>query len=275
MGLQGVSVGVVMALLGVLGGCQSAASEPAVAGNPGFTGELRPTEIALRAQDLYPAGDQRFVELDPDTRKALRVERVRNAPPNAGGVWTRTSGLESLDGAALDGSGGERARMTTLVRQPGGAVALVSLVARTPSATSTKDALYLFEPALVMTPAELAPGDVWEGTCELRVVDLDDQTHVIRRGTASRRIEHLGIQTLQSAQGPVEALRVRTEFALKMGAIRSVTRSDVWVRPGVGVVGESSARVSSLMGIPVQRARDLRWAEDLAGASRGDQPAER
>ena len=54
---------------------------------------------------------------------------------------------------------------------------------------------------------------------------------------------------------------VRAELVLTMGAIRSETVTDLWVSPGVGVIAESAARVSSVMGVPVRRSRSVRRLE--------------
>ncbi len=231
--------------------------------DPGAAGELRAGGATLRGVDLYPEHDTRMIELDPETRRHLRVEVTRQSVPDSDGVWTQMPELESLDGSEAHDGQTERSKGTTLRRLNDGSVALRSIVARTPSATSSADALYLFVPELVMVPATLEPGGVWEQTCDLRVVDLYDPERVIKRGSATRRIEHAGSQTLHSATGPVDAVVVRTEMALDMGAIRSVTKTEAWLAPGDGTLLESSSRVSSLMGIAVQRARELRVREGI------------
>ncbi len=235
----------------------------------------RAGETPLHAGDLYPGTQTRLLELDPKTRRPLRIEITRQSAPDADGVWTQTPRLESLDGSAAEDGETERSKGTTLQRLAGGGVALRSIVARTPSATSSADALYLFEPELVMVPATLAPGGVWEDTCRLRVVAIDDNSRVIKRGSATRRIEHIGSQTLRSESGPVDSIVLRTEMTLDMGAIRSVTTTETWLRPGDGVLVEASHRVSSLMGIAVQRASELRAREGIVLDDRDDQPRER
>ena len=236
---------------------------------------LRAGEAPLHASDLYPGTETRLVEYDPKARRPLRVEVTRASVPDPDGIWTQTPGLESLDGSVAEDGETERSKGTTLRRLEDGGVALRSIVARTPSATSSADALYLFEPELVMVPATLEPGGVWEDTCKLRVVAIDDESRVIKRGSATRRIEHVGLQTLQSGSGPVDSIVLRTEMTLNMGAIRSVTTTDTWLRPGDGVLVEASSRVSSLMGIAVQRARELRAREGVHIDDAGDQSRER
>ena len=235
----------------LIGGCRSAPIDPAGAG------DLRQTTVSVSPADLYPRGDQRFIALDPGTREAFRVEITINGPEDGAGVWEQTTGLEALDGSKINGKSEERAGLTTLRRRADGSVALLSLVARTPSATDTADALYLFEPKLVTAPAVLRAGEPFEDTCDLRIVDLNNHSRVIKTGSATRRLELIGVQTLETERGKIETLRVRTEMALQMGAIRSVTTGEVWIERGVGAIAESSERVSRLMGVPVSRARTL------------------
>ena len=241
--------------LWLVGGCRSA-QPPAVVGEVS-----RAAQPPLLASDLYPRGDQRFIAIDPDSGKPLRLEITLNQAPDPSGDWVQRTRPEALDGSAYEGEDDERARSTTLTRQSDGSVAMRHLIARTPSASSTDDALYVFEPPLVMAPSELVEGKAFSDSCELRIVKLDDHNALIKQGSGKRSLQIVGGRTLDTQRGPVETILVRTKLVLEMGAIRSVTVSDLWVEPGVGVIAESSERVARLMGVPVSRASSLRRLE--------------
>lgn len=255
MNARALTAGLLTGALWALGGCRSA---PA----PAVLGEIaRASDTPLLATDLYPAGEKRFVLLDPESGSPVHVEITHNPAPDPGGDWTQRVTLEALDGTAYAGDSDERASSTTLTRVSDGSVAMRHLIARTPSATSTDDALYVFEPPLVMAPAQLGPGDEFRHACELNIVELDDHNAVIKRGSGERTLRIVGAQTLDTERGEIETVLVRAELTLVMGAIRSVTVSDLWVEQGVGVIAESSQRVSRLMGVPVSRASSLKRLE--------------
>lgn len=250
------------ALVGVMGlwasiwglaGCGAAPREA----QPALTPASPSIDASLRAEDLYPPGERRFVELDPESRRARGVEVITNPAPDPDGVWTqrvRTEGEEPE---------GERAGTSVFERLPDGGVALRRLVARAPKASREDDALYLFEPALVMTPGSLGIGQTHTDACTLRIVELDDHSKVIQSGRAERTLEVLGAATIRTQGGEVETLSARAQMTMEMGAIRSVTSTRLWVEPGGGILIESFDRVSRLMGVPVQRASGLKHAEGI------------
>ncbi|MFI4898601.1 MAG: hypothetical protein ACIARR_12345 [Phycisphaerales bacterium JB059] len=250
------------ALVGLMGlwasiwglpGC-GASPRPA---QPALTPAPPTPDATLQARDLYPPGERRFVLLDPESREARGVEIITNQAPADEGAWTQSVRTEGGAGE------GERAGASVFERHPHGGVALRQLVARAPKAARDDDALYLFEPALVMTPGALAIGTTHTDACTLRIVELDDHSRVIQTGRAERTLEVLAGATLRTSGGEVETLTARAQMTMEMGAIRSVTTTRLWVEPGEGILIESFDRVSRLMGVPVRRSRGLKHAEGI------------
>ena len=199
-------------LLGVsASGCGRRSPLPA-----GVSGRVTTAMAAgVRAAELYPLGARRYVRLDPETGAATRIEVVENEPEDRGGGWTQRTRLEPIEGGEAPEPDDELASVTSLVETPGGGVAMRSLVARAPSATRSDEALYVFDPALVMAPPELAPGETFRDTCELRIVELDDHARVIKRGTGERRVRVIGGRTLRTQRGDVACTLVRASSAAR------------------------------------------------------------
>ncbi len=234
------------------GGCAGTPAAPS-----GATGVIEDEGATLVADDLFPPGEteRRTARMDPESGDVLGVEVTRREMLDGSSWITRTSGDE-----------GEQSAGEMIFRREGdGSVALVSLVADTPEAMASGQARYVFEPPLTMAPARLEVGEMFEHSCDLRIVELDDASSVIKTGSASRRLEVVGRELLELDSGSVETIRVRARFRLQLGATRVTNDSIVWVEPGSGAIAESTRRVVRVLGVPVQDTRAYEQRADTVG----------
>ncbi len=244
--IHGFGIAACIGVVFVISGCAGTPATPA-----GARGEVEEGgDAVLVAGDMFPPDERqrRTARLDPKTREVLAIESSTREILGDDS-WVVHASLE--DGGQAD------AGEMVFRRNPDGSVSLASLIADTPQALSDGQARYIFEPPLVMTPARLAAGERFEDSCDMRIVAIDDETDVIRTGGATRLLEVVGRQTLETVTGDVRAIRVRARFRLTLGATVVTSDSVVWFEPGGGALAESTRRVVRVLGVPVQDVREL------------------
>ena len=124
-----------------------------------------------------------------------------------------------------------------LVRTDDGGVALAAVEA------NRDKALSLFDPPLGVSPAELHPGETFERKARMKVTDLDDEQKIQQRGTATRRLEHLGSVQVSTSAGSRIVQVLRMEFRADLDLAKATTETFLYVVPGEGVIALKSREV--------------------------------
>ncbi|MFO0962416.1 MAG: hypothetical protein U0625_05855 [Phycisphaerales bacterium] len=121
--------------------------------------------------------------------------------------------------------------------------------------TDAKDgATTLFEPPLLLAPARLKAGEQVDSDATVSVVrgaarDIDG-------GRAKRSVRIAGVDRIRTPLGEFDALRVETEFAMKVPFASLRRDSAVWVRPGFGPVAVRLDERMLVMGVVPRDRRE-------------------
>ncbi len=221
------------ALAGAAAGCRGTGAGDT---GPGFEVlETRPADLVLDAGDLCPteSGRREYRITRGDGAGSLLVER-RLSTPAQGATW-------------IDDPRGAR-REFWRVDEDGDVVM--------PAVVDDADgAITIFDPPLVIAPAQLAPGLALRQEALMRVLRLDDPSQARESGTAVQTIEYSDLESLRTADGVVWAARVTITFKadLKMADAQTVTT--LHVVPGRGPVVREWSEAVKALGITIRSAR--------------------
>jgi hypothetical protein len=196
--------------------------------------EVQPASGRVLGADLHPVHSARLVYQvteGPDAGSRVVVRRVAGGPLCA--TWTDGPSDESRHEIYRIGTGGE--------------VFLEAVVEGADSAIS------LFEPALRVAPAELAPGQVLRQQVAMRVVEEGDPARPRETGTAAQTLEYSGDQRLRIGSAGVLAQRVVATFEAKLRLAEARTVTTTWIVPGLGPVVRRTEQTVRSLGIPIRR----------------------
>jgi hypothetical protein len=110
------------------------------------------------------------------------------------------------------------------------------------------DALSLFDPPIVVMPAELHRGKPFESRSAMRVVDVRNPSKEKERGTAVRTIEYIGDRLLQAPFGKVATYQLNVTFIADLRLANAETQTTLYVAPEYGVVADQSSEKVTLFG---------------------------
>jgi hypothetical protein len=130
------------------------------------------------------------------------------------------------------------------------------VIVMTASIEHAKNALTLFDPPLEIAPAELEPGDPFEAESSMRVVDAKDRKSQRESGTATRTIEYVSDERIETALGEFRAARVEVTFKADLQLADAETHEIYWVVADRGVIAQrrsETVRVFGLGGEPKRR----------------------
>jgi len=134
------------------------------------------------------------------------------------------------------------ARIEYLRRDEAGNVVLTAVI------DHANNALSLFEPPLVVMPAELPRGKPFEARTAMRVVDSRIQSKEKERGSAVRTVEYIGKRLLNTPIGEIECVQLRISFTADLRMADAETLTMLYVAPEYGVVAEQWSEVVKVFG---------------------------
>jgi len=155
------------------------ASEPAEGGTPPSAALDGPQAGSISAAALFSPGPSEGLAdvYDPETGERLGVQTSAATAIDDDGSWMTETVLE-----------GEPPRRAGYVRQGDGAVALAWSRSVKDTDPDGPARLYVFDPPLVMAPAVLGAGEVFEAESRMTERDPRDESRVVLSGRASRRL---------------------------------------------------------------------------------------
>ncbi|MBL0921951.1 MAG: hypothetical protein IBJ10_07465 [Phycisphaerales bacterium] len=202
-------------------------------------GAESPAARALQAQDAYPVVKR--AETSTWSDRAGAGDFMRAVAPGADpDSWLVT---DSRDGRTLTED--------LFVRNPKGDVVLVK------TTSHVEGVISWFAPALVVMPAELAPGETFRQTTSIKVFPIDDPDNVRDQGPVTQELTLEAEQSFGLSGGPTPARRVRAVFTTKLSAASVVKTTDLWFVGGrrPGLVAERSEEVVKALGLTVRTTR--------------------
>lgn len=134
-------------------------------------------------------------------------------------------------------------------------------IVMTASIEHAQDALALFDPPLVIAPAQLDPGVAYESTSEMRVVRASNPDAERTRGTCRRVMEYVGDEFVESILGDGKYARIEIQFESDLSLATTETNTILWVWPGHGVRLEERSELTKALGLFGEpRFMRLEWA---------------
>lgn len=112
-----------------------------------------------------------------------------------------------------------------------------------------EQAVSIFDPPLMIAPAQLAAGESRTAESKMRVVDSKNPRHQRERGTGVSTIEYVGDERVDTPLGDLVAKRLKTRFEAKLGLATAVHENTIWVVPDIGVIAEESTQQITALGL--------------------------
>lgn len=112
-----------------------------------------------------------------------------------------------------------------------------------------EQAVSIFDPPLMIAPAQLAAGESHTAESKMRVVDSKNPRHQRERGTGVNTIEYVGDERVETPLGNLIAKRLKTRFEAKLGLATAVHENTIWVVADIGVIAEESTQQITALGL--------------------------
>lgn len=222
--------------------CSGACSTGRRVDTSSLLGAERAAELTLASELAYPTPDREAVsEWSDRAADAEAVVRRVAAPAADVGSWVVT---DTRDGRTITED--------LYVRGPKGDVALVR------STNHVERVVSWFAPALVVMPAELAPGETFRQTSTIKIFPIDDQDNVRDQGPVTQELTLEAEQDFARPAGQAPAMRVRAVFTADLSAADVVKTTDLWFdarEKGGGLAGERSEEVVKALGLTIRTTR--------------------
>ena len=222
-----------------IGGCAS--PTPATPVEPAAVVQGRAMAPASLVWDGPERSSYRAMGEEPGT---LEVER---APGDAG--MTRVTERISMGEGAIS----ER-EVLVRVRDDGG-VEMVREI------NHAEKVIVDFEPALLVYPALLAPGESVEQRLRMVVHPMRNPERVQAQGDVVHTIRFEGVESIETGtHGTVEGWKLVSVLQADLGGPQVVNESQEWFAPGLGIVARKKMERTTLLGMRV-RANNEWWVQ--------------
>jgi len=109
-------------------------------------------------------------------------------------------------------------------------------------------AISLFDPPLVIAPANLTSDAPQTSKAAMRVVDSKDPKKERENGTATRTIRLLGQKKVRTPMGEFTALKIGIDFSADLKLAKATDHTIIFVVPGRGIVAEVSQENVKVLG---------------------------
>lgn len=123
-----------------------------------------------------------------------------------------------------------------------GSIVLCAVIDRSDQAIS------LFDPPLLLYPATLSPGDTAGSESSMKVIDLGNPEKTKESGTATRTIEYVGDESIRTALGTFNALKLTVRFEADLRLANAVRIITQYLVPEIGLVAEDSEERVDVLG---------------------------
>lgn len=220
--------------------CSGACSTGRRVDTSALLGAERRTDSTLASEHAYPIPPRETISEWSDRATDGEIQRVA-APAADPGSWLVT-----------DTRDGDVVTEDLYVRSPKGDVALVR------STNHVEGVVSWFAPALVVMPAELAPGETFRQKSTIRIYPIEDQYNVRDQGPVTQELTLEAEQDFARPTGPVPTFRVRAVFTTDLSAADVVKTTDLWFdarEKGGGLVAERSEEIVKALGFTVRTTR--------------------
>jgi hypothetical protein len=118
-------------------------------------------------------------------------------------------------------------------------------------------ALTRFDPPLLVAPARLERATPVVSEVSMRVLDARNTSRQRESGTATRTIEYVADQVLDTPLGELRTKRVEVTFVADLRLADVEKHSVLWVAPGMGIVAQVHEEVVHVMGVAGTPVREV------------------
>ncbi len=229
-----------------------AESSARVAGEIVFDARMEPSE-PMRGADFWPAGGgEEVVYRSVEGKPAEHDEAVggaEEAPTGAASRSWRIERSESTDGGAPEWEerrfkNDELVRIDRLRWTASGEIVLTETV------NKDRGLISRYEPALVIAPGRIRPGQRLTQEAHVTVHPESDPERINQRGDATNTIEYVGDQRLRTPAGSFRAARLESTFEGSFGISNVTSTTTSWLVESVGLAAERyEERVKALLPI--------------------------
>jgi hypothetical protein len=231
----------VIVILSSGAGCASHIKpRPADPGEPQLL-ELKqelPTSDGVSATDLYPlqTGQRIYRSLDESLRSGPEVVQSLAAASDFKSQFS--SSIGDADAARIEywntNSAGDLTMAATIEHKD--------------------HALSLFDPPLVIAPAQLAPGKETTSQSKMRVVDLTNRAQQRESGTARQTVKYEADQMIRTPLGEFRARRITSHFVADLKLADADETSTMYVVPGMGIIAEQRTEQVKVFGLATRKS---------------------
>lgn len=215
-------------------GCQS--DPTPTAQSPIVVIQKLDTAQNVRAEDIYrpESGTMRYYITGDDVDGKLLVRETSESDKYKS-QWMTVESIVT--------GGGDEARATKFwsIDDKGDALLHASI-------DHEENALTLFNPPLVMAPAELAAGKSSEATSPMRVVSDSNPAQRKETGDAHQTITNNGMVRLRTALGELDAVKLTIEFEADMSMADATETTELYINADHGVIAERRTRTVKILG---------------------------
>lgn len=117
----------------------------------------------------------------------------------------------------------------------------------------------LFDPPLLVLPAQLEPGQTATERLRMTVHPLGDRSRTRAAGPVVQEVTDLGHDRVRTPAGTWVARHLRSVFTADLSGTKVRNQTDQWLVDGVGLVAQKRSERTTLLGVPV-RSMDEAWA---------------
>ena len=234
-----VAAFITLAVSSILLGCSPPTTAPSMAeaqspDAPLIIIETLPAGEPLPGEDLYPLTPGEWVYQIIDDEGEATGQVVYTVSPT-----DRFDALVSLV------KGGDRTEFWAL--NEAGDIVMPATIEH------AKNALTIFDPPLLIAPRSLAPGEPFESSAEMRVLDSRNPKRKRESGRATRTIEYVDDQKIRTPLGEFIAKRVVVSFKADLRFADADKEGTYWVVPGVGLVAQELSEEIRVLGLVSER----------------------
>ena len=220
--------------------CSGACSTGRRVDTVSLLGAERDASAPLDSARAYPAPDREAASVWSDRATDGEVRRTAAPAPDPGS-WLVT---DTRDGRVITED--------LYIRSPKGDVALIR------STNHEERVVSWFAPALVVMPAELAPGQAFRQESTIKIYPIDDRDNIRDQGPVTQELTLVAEQDFARPAGPTPTFRVRAAFTTDLSAADVVKTTDLWFdtrEKGGGLVAERSEEVVKALGLTIRTTR--------------------
>jgi hypothetical protein len=211
-------------------GCKS----PSITNAPQLTLTFRsmqelPAAGVVPAHDVFPAaeGVARYAVMNEAGEKAGEILRRRASTSQFNAALSESDEESEIAYRALDEQGN--------IVMP----AHIDL---------DENVITFFTPPLVLAPAELHSGQKYTSQAQMRIVNRNNQRRVRETGNATRTMEYVADELIQTPIGEFRAKRIDIQFQADLRMADVDDRLTLYLVPGIGIVAERAQTNVKILG---------------------------